>query len=446
MSLRPVHEFSTTKSPSPAYSDLSAQDHDRPRSAPSPHAYGKGDYNELYQYPPPSYSYGPKLPPLRAFLKQEGIPSGLQSSDERSRDCADISTSHAEAREAAFQRTLRAVSSRSVRLNIHDLVVFIVSYILAGLPLLKSVTIPMFDTVPRIALLTRAPKEFVGIAHRPGMYGEADCRSIPFSPALPSDLVRKPQMQKSTHSTAPRPSSSSRSSLVSKKRKDSDIDELEDDEAGSEAEIDGQLTSRLDGLSTNSPCPPANHRLKEYSGDEDYRGIETIPKVKRRSRSPAKEYYNDLGVKLEVRELAIKYDPKAWLRHIAESDNKGKWHCTWQTMRNGVPATCSYSAKKHLVKRHIEATHMNIKRFECSWCFKTFTQRSNVSGCHLNTHSGEAPHECDYCDERFKDPSKRHKHMARHHMYETKKKKKRMEQARLEVASVALLNEDRVPH
>ncbi|KAI0036716.1 hypothetical protein K488DRAFT_40435 [Vararia minispora EC-137] len=49
----------------------------------------------------------------------------------------------------------------------------------------------------------------------------------------------------------------------------------------------------------------------------------------------------------------------------------------------------------------------------CSWCKKTFTQKSNVGGCHINTHTGEAPHKCQWCGDRFKDPSKRHKHQQR---------------------------------
>ena len=38
-------------------------------------------------------------------------------------------------------------------------------------------------------------------------------------------------------------------------------------------------------------------------------------------------------------------------------------HCTWQTMKNVSPVPCDYSSKKHLVKRHIEATHICI--IEC---------------------------------------------------------------------------------
>ncbi|KAI0053631.1 hypothetical protein FA95DRAFT_1552128 [Auriscalpium vulgare] len=142
-------------------------------------------------------------------------------------------------------------------------------------------------------------------------------------------------------------------------------------------------------------------------------------------------YFTPSGVKLEVKELPVIYDTKEWLKHVERSPESGKaqWRCTWETMKNGSPMPCDYSSKKHLVKRHIEATHLRIKRFQCTWCGKTFTQRSNVAGCHLNTHTGESPHGCEFCGERFKDPSKRHKHMTRYHSYRPNKGKKKFKAA-----------------
>ncbi|KAI0254748.1 hypothetical protein BJV78DRAFT_1182705 [Lactifluus subvellereus] len=100
-----------------------------------------------------------------------------------------------------------------------------------------------------------------------------------------------------------------------------------------------------------------------------------------------REYFSPSGVKLEVIELPVKYDTREWLKHVEQcpDGSRAPWRCTWQTMKNGSPVSCDYSSKKHLVKRHIEATHLCIKRFQCTWCQKTFTQRSNVAGCHLNT-------------------------------------------------------------
>jgi len=156
------------------------------------------------------------------------------------------------------------------------------------------------------------------------------------------------------------------------------------------------------------------------ASEKERRGSSIKPKGEKGSdKGPEREYFSSSGIKLEVIELPVKYDTKEWLKHVEQcpDGSKAPWRCTWQTMKNGSPVPCDYSSKKHLVKRHIEATHLCIKRFQCTWCEKTFTQRSNVAGCHLNTHTGASPHGCEFCGDRFKDPSKRHKHMLRNHGY-----------------------------
>jgi hypothetical protein len=76
-----------------------------------------------------------------------------------------------------------------------------------------------------------------------------------------------------------------------------------------------------------------------------------------------REYFSPSGIKLEVIELPVKYDTKEWLKHVEQcpEGSRTPWRCTWQTMKNGTPMPCDYSSKKHLVKRHIEATHLCIK-------------------------------------------------------------------------------------
>lgn len=76
-----------------------------------------------------------------------------------------------------------------------------------------------------------------------------------------------------------------------------------------------------------------------------------------------REYFSPSGIKLEVVELPVKYDTKEWLKHVelCPEGSRTPWRCTWQTMKNGTPMPCDYSSKKHLVKRHIEATHLCIK-------------------------------------------------------------------------------------
>ena len=92
------------------------------------------------------------------------------------------------------------------------------------------------------------------------------------------------------------------------------------------------------------------------------------PSVKPRAKKglemgPEREYFSSTGVKLEVVELPVKYDTREWLKHVEQcpDGSRAPWRCTWQTMKNGKRVPCNYSSKKHLVKRHIEATHLCIK-------------------------------------------------------------------------------------
>jgi hypothetical protein len=80
-------------------------------------------------------------------------------------------------------------------------------------------------------------------------------------------------------------------------------------------------------------------------------------------KGPEREYFSPAGVKLEVVELPVKYDTREWLKHVEQcpDGSRAPWCCTWQTMKNGKRVPCNYSSKKHLVKRHIEATHLCIK-------------------------------------------------------------------------------------
>jgi hypothetical protein len=95
-----------------------------------------------------------------------------------------------------------------------------------------------------------------------------------------------------------------------------------------------------------SSKPSGKHKARKYLDD----GLE-------------REYFSPSGVKLEVIELPVKYDTREWLKHVEQcpEGSKAPWRCTWQTMKNGTPVPCDYSSKKHLVKRHIEATHLCIK-------------------------------------------------------------------------------------
>ncbi|KAI0327770.1 hypothetical protein GY45DRAFT_1372909 [Cubamyces sp. BRFM 1775] len=115
-----------------------------------------------------------------------------------------------------------------------------------------------------------------------------------------------------------------------------------------------------------------------------------------------------------------------WLKYTSpdvEDPENADLRCTWETKTKDGTVVCIYEAKKHLVKRHIESKHLQIRQCVCKICKKAFSQKSNLQ-THLNTHTGERPHKCHYCEERFQDPARRHRHMLRIHGHVSSRTKK----------------------
>jgi len=123
---------------------------------------------------------------------------------------------------------------------------------------------------------------------------------------------------------------------------DDDVDEL----GTSDSDTHEARTEKEERDSPRIPGKPSGRHRTEKGFDKGQR-----------------EYFSPSGIKLEVIELPVKYDTKEWLKHVEQcpDGSKAPWRCTWQTMKNGSPTPCDYSSKKHLVKRHIEATHLCIK-------------------------------------------------------------------------------------
>nr|VWO95187.1 Uncharacterized protein [Ganoderma boninense] len=117
----------------------------------------------------------------------------------------------------------------------------------------------------------------------------------------------------------------------------------------------------------------------------------------------------------------------AWIKYTYPSPELfagPEFKCVWplQKHRDGTVEPCGYHSKKHLVKRHIESKHLQLRPCKCQYCGKGFSQKSNLD-THLNTHTGDAPHKCHYCDEQFKDPARRHRHMILAHEHKSSRTK-----------------------
>ncbi|KAI0921752.1 hypothetical protein AcW2_006633 [Taiwanofungus camphoratus] len=118
-----------------------------------------------------------------------------------------------------------------------------------------------------------------------------------------------------------------------------------------------------------------------------------------------------------------------WMRYAQPPDtssNSSLYSCSWPIKdKAGQITPCGYSSKRHLVKRHIESKHLQLRPCVCHICGKGFSQKSNLE-THLNTHTGDAPHKCPYpnCGEYFKDPARRHRHMKAVHQHVSSRTKK----------------------
>ncbi|KAH9918209.1 uncharacterized protein BXZ73DRAFT_80670 [Epithele typhae] len=109
-----------------------------------------------------------------------------------------------------------------------------------------------------------------------------------------------------------------------------------------------------------------------------------------------------------------------WTKHAEDRGEEG-FVCTWTD--DFTPNPCGYKSKKHLVKRHINSKHLQRKPCICPFCEKGFAQKSNLM-THMNTHTGNAPHKCQYCNTFFKDPARRHRHMLQDHQHVSSRTKK----------------------
>ncbi|KAF8623113.1 hypothetical protein AX17_007547 [Amanita inopinata Kibby_2008] len=134
------------------------------------------------------------------------------------------------------------------------------------------------------------------------------------------------------------------------------------------------------------------------------------------------------------------YDPtegsnwELWTKPVINEMGQKQLLCTWPVAdgqeeegeaENRKEGVCGYRAKGQLVKRHLESTHLNIRRFMCTWpgCGQKFAQKGGLE-IHHRSHTGEKPHECEYkCGMWFNDPSGKHRHAVQEHGYKPKPRK-----------------------
>ncbi|KAF8076373.1 hypothetical protein FPV67DRAFT_414472 [Lyophyllum atratum] len=118
----------------------------------------------------------------------------------------------------------------------------------------------------------------------------------------------------------------------------------------------------------------------------------------------------------------------AWEKYSKRDQSKGgqaTYVCLWGVKHGKHEIPCKYTAKKQLVKRHIQTTHLKYKPYMCATCNRRFPQKADLE-IHISSHTGLLPHACKYeCGQAFKDPARRHRHHVDTHGYIPKTYKKR---------------------
>lgn len=80
---------------------------------------------------------------------------------------------------------------------------------------------------------------------------------------------------------------------------------------------------------------------------------------------------------------------------------------------------CMYSAcgkgysTKFNLKRHIETSHLKIKKYRCHECDKQFASKQNLNE-HMHIHSGAKPFWCKICSKTFRQASQLSLHKRTH--------------------------------
>ncbi|GJE84123.1 zinc finger protein [Phanerochaete sordida] len=199
---------------------------------------------------------------------------------------------------------------------------------------------------------------------------------------------------------------------------------------------------------SGEPCAPPPPARRTPPGERDLQ--HTLGRLhldahgdRGRRRAPAQPYSSEsesscgrspeLRARAAARHSSADGDGDDWARHARALDGGGSaasFACTWVDTHAGAGGQeCGYTSKKHLVKRHIESKHLQIKPITCEICGKGFSQRTNYS-THMNTHTGDTPHKCPYpnCNATFGDPARRHRHMKSVHNHIPSKRRTQADQ------------------
>ncbi len=118
---------------------------------------------------------------------------------------------------------------------------------------------------------------------------------------------------------------------------------------------DRDLQATLRKLDINGQC----HRMKRRAGGSPPWHPYSSESESSCGQSPVAQ-----GGISASRHGTMEPETEEWMRYARTSEPGGssaQYTCIWPETRDGRTWHCGYSSKKHLVKRHVESKHLQIK-------------------------------------------------------------------------------------
>lgn len=107
-------------------------------------------------------------------------------------------------------------------------------------------------------------------------------------------------------------------------------------------------------------------------------------------------------------------------RSVDDREGRTPLTCTWKlgTATEGF-TECGYGATPKLMRRHIQTTHMHIKRYRCEICDQAFSQGALLHSHKASKHAQIRPYKCPFegCDKTYVDCPTLLRHKKINHNY-----------------------------
>ncbi|KAJ4473762.1 hypothetical protein J3R30DRAFT_719590 [Lentinula aciculospora] len=107
-------------------------------------------------------------------------------------------------------------------------------------------------------------------------------------------------------------------------------------------------------------------------------------------------------------------------RSVDDKDGRAPLTCIWPMGHNKEKINeCGYGATPKLMRRHVQTTHMHIKRYRCDICDQAFSQGALLHSHKASKHAQIRPYKCPFegCHKTYVDCPTLLRHKKINHNY-----------------------------